>query len=351
MFEKLKFNMDRVYPTLVVSTMSSGKSTLINALVGKELLPSHNTACTAKAVVILDNDMKQEFEVHAVTKDGQYKLIKDASKKVVTAFNDTNDVSEMILEGQIRGIKNSKKSLLLVDTPGINNSMDSAHENVTKSVLNEYKEGLILYIINAAQMATYDDDIFLTLIEKKMKESKNFNIIFVINKMDYIDTEIEDPDELVHNCKKYIESKGIKDPVIVPVSSEGALIFKKVLYGEKLSEIEEEDFRGYYRRFRNDSYSLADYISTPETGDMKEIFEVDGIQYSKAKIYGALYNTGFLQLEKIIEETLVYSLKMRAPEISFVRPSLALRRNEMLREQELSSLKLLDFVKTMPQNK
>ena len=33
MFEKLNFSINRVYPTLVVSTMSSGKSTLINAIV------------------------------------------------------------------------------------------------------------------------------------------------------------------------------------------------------------------------------------------------------------------------------------------------------------------------------
>ncbi len=43
--------MNKVYPTLVVSTMSSGKSTLINAIVGSELLPSMNRACTARAVV------------------------------------------------------------------------------------------------------------------------------------------------------------------------------------------------------------------------------------------------------------------------------------------------------------
>ena len=33
LFEKLNFSINRVYPTLVVSTMSSGKSTLINAIV------------------------------------------------------------------------------------------------------------------------------------------------------------------------------------------------------------------------------------------------------------------------------------------------------------------------------
>ena len=205
MFERLNFSINRVYPTLVVSTMSSGKSTLINALVGKDLLPSRNRACTAKAVAILDNDRKSQFEIHAVDNNGKYSLIKKATKKDIADFNQTNDVSEMIIEGEIKGIKNSKKSLLIVDTPGINNSMDSSHEMVTKEVLDEYPEGLILYVINAQQIGTYDDSSFLTFIAGKLKESPRFKIIFAINKMDLIDPDKENPDELVKNCKEYIE--------------------------------------------------------------------------------------------------------------------------------------------------
>ena len=91
--------MNKVYPTLVVSTMSSGKSTLINAIVGSELLPSMNRAYTARAVAILDNDMKSNFEVHAVDNNGVYSHIDKASKKIVVDFNKSKDISEMIIEG------------------------------------------------------------------------------------------------------------------------------------------------------------------------------------------------------------------------------------------------------------
>ena len=36
-----------VFPINVIATMSSGKSTLINALLGKKMMPSKNEACTA----------------------------------------------------------------------------------------------------------------------------------------------------------------------------------------------------------------------------------------------------------------------------------------------------------------
>ena len=40
----------------VFATMSAGKSTLINALVGYNLCPSQNQACTAKVLKFTNND-------------------------------------------------------------------------------------------------------------------------------------------------------------------------------------------------------------------------------------------------------------------------------------------------------
>lgn len=321
MFEKLNFSMNKVYPTLVVSTMSSGKSTLINALVGSDLLPSMNRACTARAVAILDNDMKPQFEIHAVDKDGNYSRIDKATKRAVVDFNKSNDVSEMIIEGEIKGIRNSKKSLLLIDTPGINNSMDLSHEAATKKVLEDYPEGLILYVINAQQIGTYDDSYFMSLVAKKLKDNDKFKILFVINKMDLIDPQKENPDELVKNCKKYIEDKGIQNPVILPVSASSALLFKKVLDNQELTELEEENFLRNYRHFKRDGFSLQDYMDIPRRGNLAETVEVDGVVYTKAQIYAALENTGLPFLEKQIDETLVRSLKMTAPKITTKRTS------------------------------
>lgn len=321
MFEKLNFSMSKVYPTLVVSTMSSGKSTLINALVGTDLLPSMNRACTARAMAILDNDMKSQFEIHAVDKEGKYSHIDKATKKAVIDFNKSNDVTEMIIEGEIKGIRNSKKSLLLIDTPGINNSMDLSHAAATKKVLEDYPEGLILYVINAQQIGTYDDSNFMSLIAKKLKDNDKFKILFVVNKMDLIDPQKENPDELVKNCKKYIEDKGIQNPVIVPVSASSALLFKKVLENQELTELEEENFLRNYKHFKRESFSLQDYVNIPRRGDLTDFVEVDGVAYTKAQIYAALENTGLPFLEKQIDETLVRSLKMTAPKITMKRSS------------------------------
>lgn len=310
MFEKLNFNMSQVYPMLVVSTMSSGKSTLINALVGKDLLPSSNRACTAKITGILNNDVKPQFEVHVIYKDGKCKVVKQATKSVIADFNQANNVIEMIIEGKIQGIRNSKKALLLVDTPGINNSMDKYHKMVTKKVLDEYQKGLILYIINAQQIGIYDDSNFLTLVAKKLKDSPNLKIIFIINKMDLIDSEKEKPKELIENCKIYIQSKGIDKPILIPISAGSALIFKKALNKEELSELEEENFVRNYKYFKRESYSLNKYDSLLCFEDKKETITVEGIDYTRSEIYEVLNNTGFLFLEKKINEIIVESLEI-----------------------------------------
>lgn len=316
MFEKLSFSLNKVYPTLALSTMSSGKSTLINALVGTELLPSMNRACTAKAVAILDNDWKPQFEIHAVDEAGKYSFIKKATKRIVSDFNKSNDVSEMIIEGEIKGIKNSKKSLLLIDTPGINNSMDLSHEIVTKNVLEEYTEGLILYLINAQQIGTYDDSNYLSFIAQKLSNNDKFKILFVVNKMDLIDPIKENPIELMNNCRNYIINKGIENPVLIPVSASSALIFKKVLAGAELSEIEEENFQRNYKHFKREGFSLQDYIFIPRNGDLSDSVIVDGVEYKRAQVMAALENTGLPHLEKVIDEMLVSSLKMRPPKIT-----------------------------------
>jgi GTPase Era involved in 16S rRNA processing len=307
--------MNKVYPTLVVGTMSSGKSTLINALVGAELLPSMTTACTARAAAILDNDMKQRFAVHAVDKDGKYSYIEEDAPKAVMDFNKSGNLAEMIAEGEIKGVHNSKKSLLLIDTPGINYSMDSSHEAATKRALDEYSGGLILYVINAGQFGVDDDSRFLSYVARKLEQNKKFKILFAVNKMDDVDPEKESPDEFIEKCKDYIENNGIENPVIVPVSAEIALLLKKVLGGYELTKKEKQIFSKGYKQFRRDGYSLQDYMRIPERGRLSETIDVNRTSYTRAQLYAALENTGLPYLEKQIDEMLVRSLKMRAPNI------------------------------------
>ena len=76
-----------VFPINVIATMSSGKSTLINALLRKKLMPSENQACTATITEILDND--QEKFVAVVHDDENVVLqeISDLTYEIMCEIN------------------------------------------------------------------------------------------------------------------------------------------------------------------------------------------------------------------------------------------------------------------------
>ena len=94
-FETLKqedvisaFNLakSKEFEVNVVATMSAGKSTLINALLGKKLMPATQEACTATITKIHDND-KENFTAEAFDQNG---------KVVNTYSNVTYDLMEKL---------------------------------------------------------------------------------------------------------------------------------------------------------------------------------------------------------------------------------------------------------------
>lgn len=316
-FRYLRTDFRKVFPTLVVATMSSGKSTLINALVGTELLPSLNTACTAKAVAILDNDAQDHFRIHTVSPEGEYSIVDPATKEAVADYNYNGSSQEFIIEGEISGVKNSTKAMMIFDTPGINNSLDSGHTDVTINTINLFSEGLILYLINAEQMGTYDDERFLKFLVSKTQNDKDFEFIFVMNKMDAIDPEQEDPYVLLENCRQYLVNCGIESPKIVSVCALGGLLIKKVLNGETLSRKEINSFQKFYDLFEDNSYSMKN-LSLMHSGiHPNDIFKVGTETYTRVQLESALENTGIPALEELIDDTLVKSLELEAPTITF----------------------------------
>lgn len=321
MLKRINLNLKQICPVLVISTMSSGKSTLINAIIDKELLPASNCACTVKATAILNNDTVQQFRLHTIDKEERYCFIEQATEREIANSCKSNDIDEILIECNISGIKNGQKTLLLIDTPGLDYYLDQSHEKITKTALNKYKKGIILYVINTEQMATYADRNALKLAIKKTRNNPNFKIIFVINKMDLLNVDRERPDELVENCRKYIQGQGINDPLLIPVSARSALIFKKVLAGETLTQMEKEDFDRNYKRFKRNGYSLTDYISIPGRRNNRELLTVNDEKFTYAEIYAALDHTGLPFLERIIHETLNDSVNRSVPVIKVSQPA------------------------------
>lgn len=221
------------FPVNVIATMSSGKSTLINALLRKKLMPAKNEACTAVITEILDNgDDCYSAEVY----NGNNKLIRRIPKLDYDAMGELNNagnltdaserVSRISIKGDIPFLESNSMSLMLVDTPGPNNAQNQEHKNTTYRTVNNDSNNLILYVLNGTQLGTTDDANLLRYVAEQMKKGgkqMRDRFLFVINKMDQFNPEGEDIGGAIESAKQSLAKYGIEDPQLFPCSAFVAL--------------------------------------------------------------------------------------------------------------------------------
>lgn len=225
-FNKAK---DSRFEINVIATMSSGKSTLINALLGKQLMPAANEATTATIVKIEDAD-QEDFSATAYNGNGeQVKHIDAVTLKDMKELNSDKNISTVVLKGKIPFVESTGMKLVLVDTPGPNNSRDKSHQEMTYKMIADSDKSLVLYVMNGQQLGINDEKQFLDYICEKMKEGgkqSRERFIFAVNKMDSFSPKKEGTDcieKALENVKKGLEDRGIQSPNIFPVSACSAL--------------------------------------------------------------------------------------------------------------------------------
>ncbi|WP_282178254.1 dynamin family protein [Vibrio nereis] len=307
------------FDAYVVATMSSGKSTFINAMLGQDLLPAANEATTATIAHIFDDKTQGDaFYGKRFDSNGNRIEHNDAvDLATMKAWNADSETKTIKLNGNIRAIKkNNNVRLVLTDTPGPNNSQDPEHQRTTLGFIQDSKRNpLIIYVLNATQLGTNDDAQLLRLVADTMskggKQSKD-RFLFVVNKMDMFDPERgENIEEALNRVKSYLEENGIHDPNLFPVSARMAYLLRK--QGELT------------RAERNDKTNIADLlleepsmafpqymsVSTSAMSAMQEKAQHDEALQDKT-MWRALLNSGLPGVEAVIDEYInKYSFPMR----------------------------------------
>lgn len=222
------FNMAKSsdFEVNVVATMSAGKSTLINALLQQKLMPAKQEACTATITEIKDNDA-DNFMARVFNKDGTLiQTLAELTYPVMEKLNSNPDVSRIHAEGNIPFVSADDVSLVLVDTPGPNNSRDPEHKAATYRMLSESSKTVVLYIMNATQLAVNDDFNLLSYVADSMrvggKQSRD-RFIFVVNKLDDFKKGEDSVESAITKVRDYLKDNGIENPNIYPASALTAL--------------------------------------------------------------------------------------------------------------------------------
>ena len=252
---------------LVVANVSAGKSTLINALVGYPLNKVRTTACTNKLVMLHNKRETDGITISNNTNDcyryDYYNSIEqvDSNMFVEAAFPFNSSLSS--------------KSICFIDTPGVNNVEDTYHRTITEETIRRNDYNAVIYVSNAQYFGTTDERALLEYLYENVRKP----IVFVLNQLDKFKTKEDSIDKMLVDYDNLLNSIGFKQPVIIPVSAQAALLFK--IDNTKLDEDELFEKELLQKKFEKDYYNLPQYI---------------GAEISTA----LLERTGILQLERTI---------------------------------------------------
>jgi len=232
-----------VFNVCVVATMSAGKSTFINALLGEKLMPSKQEACTAIITTIQDKQDARPGRWRARALDSAGKVIEtqnDLTYENMQRFNDDRDgkgVAKVEVTGKIPFVQSDDVSLVLVDTPGPNNARCESHEKVQREYLKNNANSVVLFILDPAYGKT-DEKKLLEEIAESMKtggKQSRDRYIFVLNKLDERTTDDGSLEPTLKKVREWLGKFGIKNPNVYPAAALPAMNIR-LLNSGKLRE-------------------------------------------------------------------------------------------------------------------
>lgn len=295
------------FEVCVVATMSAGKSTLINAMLGTKLMPSKQEACTAIITKIKDNKNNDSWQAEVYNKDNcLIETHENLTYPTMERLNNDKDVSVIKATGNIPFVSSEDVSLVLIDTPGPNNSRDPEHKKVQSDFLSKSSKSLVLYIMEGT-FGSDDDNALLQRIADSMKvggkQSKD-RFIFVVNKMDDRRKEDGDTEQTLNRVRDYLFKKhGIANPNLFPAAALPALNIRLMQNGTELDDDTMDETEMKVRKLnRNKHLHFENYATLPASicGDIK--IKLDNAKSNNDANAEALVHTGIVSIEAAIRQ-------------------------------------------------
>lgn len=231
------------FSIVVVGEFSAGKSTLLNALMGKRILPSFSNETTATVNFLRHSEKAPNGEAGRVFyNDGAEESIQDATLDTIEKFVSTKgkdvakrvDHLDLYLDSEFL-----KDGITLVDSPGLNGVADG-HREITETQI--LKSHACIFLFNSDHPGSKTDFEFLHDLQSRVK-----TIIFVLNKIDEIKAdEGETPESVIETLKETYKNKFPEEstvPEIWPVAAYPALVARNATaleYHDKINRTVEE---------------------------------------------------------------------------------------------------------------
>lgn len=222
---------------VIVGEFSRGKSTFINALLGKRILPA-STKPTTTIINKISFGEESEFNLHFRDNNDIKRIteeeFKDITAKVEPDDEDESEVNEynenlkLISSISYADIKYPteicKEGIEIIDTPGTND-LDQQREEITFNFIPQ--SDVAIFLLSANQILSQSEVNFL---KERIVGNDIKKVFFIINFKDRLETK-EDEDKVILYAKEHLKER-IDSPKIFMVSSKQALNFKRKENGE-----------------------------------------------------------------------------------------------------------------------
>lgn len=243
--DAIKENLENLFSIVFIGEFSTGKSSIINALLGEEILAEGITPTTDEITILRHTDVK-----------GQ----------------EAQDGNRYISLPQDR-----LRDIYIVDTPGTNVTLEQ-HEKLTQDFIP--RADIVFFTIGAERAVTGSEARLIEFI----KEDWLKNIVFLLNKTD-IAKDPEELSELIRHTRGELERNFNLEPHLIPVSAKLARearvssdesLYQKSGFKELESYIfntlgEEERIRMKIKSTSQFAHSLADSTEDALEADIKRI--------------------------------------------------------------------------------
>ena len=221
--DQLQMRAEEPMKVAITGQFSSGKSTFLNALLAKSILPTGITPVTSKVNYIRYGDA---FKIRVRYKDGRDEY-HDIS--TIAGFTDQREHVEDIAYLVLYAPLNILKDIVFVDTPGLNSQAQS-DTRTTERVLKEVDGIIWLTLIdNAGKMSE------LQVLEEYLGKYQNKSLCVLNQKDKFSPEQVEETTTYVKTAFKEFFSD------VIPISARQALESrshdKKAMMDETLEEL------------------------------------------------------------------------------------------------------------------
>ncbi|MCK9337701.1 MAG: dynamin family protein [Arcobacteraceae bacterium] len=317
------------YKIAVVANMSAGKSTFINALFGKEVLPAFNHATTDSATYIYSKpNIEKKAEIFfsdgkksiTVAQDLEKEIKQYAQKDEDCKDDKYKNVEKIELYYPFENLQTSSSedfSITFIDTPGPNSIGDygQKHKDQTRKVLNDVDMALFTFDYGQLDANLKSDEQGLwNTIKKRCEKDKNFEVHFLINKIDMaMEDNFKDVKNIddakknwgiyeqkaIEKLKKAANSYGVTEPKIYTVASKFALLDRDDISWDSPLESFQKKFKQIFTDIWEDEY--IKYLGIAELENDINNYINTSVKEKILKI--AFDNIGILKNEELISLT------------------------------------------------